>query len=548
MAEELIPMVHVSLRFILVAMLPVLMQAPQAVAGDSERGAKIARAGTATGVPPCMSCHGPRGMGQGPAGYPRIAGLDAGYIARQLLAFRDGTRENPVMDALIKPLTQQNIDDLASYYAALPLSERQVPAPSPEQTEVASVLARFGDWAGRALPGCGQCHGPDGNGIGAGFPGIAGQHANYLKAQLLAWRTGKRSNDPSGLMASVAQRLTEAEIDALAAYYDAQPAGSPVATRTVPATPPEASPEAPQPDRGTVPTSQTAFQPPPRTALPSGPLGEAVRLGQAIFVATNTHPLSAPFVGNRLACQHCHLDAGRLANSGPLWAAWVAYPEYKPKNHRVDTFAKRAQGCFVYSLNAQASAAGGAPAVDSRVIDALVAYSYWLATGAPTGNKQMAGRGYPSVELPAQAQGAGFDPARGARVYQQQCALCHGEQGEGVSDASGRTLFPPLWGAHAYNWGAGMHRIDIAAAFIKHNMPLGQPESLSDQQAWDVAAFINRHERPQDPRFDGDLAVTTARFHTTPFDEYGKVRAADGHVLGSQPASSTPLSPTGEQD
>ena len=104
---------HVFLRVMLAVMLAILMPAPQAVATDSERGATIARAGTATGVPPCMSCHGPRGMGQGPAGYPRIAGLDAGYIARQLLAFRDGTRENPVMDALIKSLTDQDIKDLS---------------------------------------------------------------------------------------------------------------------------------------------------------------------------------------------------------------------------------------------------------------------------------------------------------------------------------------------------------------------------------------------------------------------------------------------------
>ena len=80
--------------------------------------------------------------------------------------------------------------------------------------------------------------------------------------------------------------------------------------------------------------------------------------------------------------------------------------------------------------------------------------------------------------------------------------------------ALGQTVFPPLWGAQSFNWGAGMHRINTAASFIKYNMPLGKPGTLSDRDAWDVAAFMNSHERPQDPRLvDGSVEKTRQKFH-----------------------------------
>jgi thiosulfate dehydrogenase len=131
----------------------------------------------------------------------------------------------------------------------------------------------------------------------------------------------------------------------------------------------------------------------------------------------------------------------------------------------------------------------------------------------------------------------GFDPERGASLYTAKCALCHGADGAGVTLADGRTLFPPLWGAESYDWGAGMHKIDVAAVFIKHNMPLGLRDSLSDQEAWDLAAFMNSHERPQDPRFQGDLNATKEQFHASKFDYYGKRESEEGHLLGERPAA-----------
>ena len=95
-------------------------------------------------------------------------------------------------------------------------------------------------------------------------------------------------------------------------------------------------------------------------------------------------------------------------------------------------------------------------------------------------------------------------------------------------------MFPPLWGPQSYNWGAGMHQLDNAAGFIKANMPLGRGGSLTDQQAWDVAMFMNAHERPQDPRFTGNLDDTREKFHNDPNSLYGL--EVDGRLLGSNPS------------
>lgn len=478
----------------------------------TDLGAKIAAAGTAKGVAPCMTCHGPDGAGMAAVGYPRIAGLDAVYLAKQLHDFGSGLRDHPVMMPMAKNLTAEEMVAVAFYYAALPIPTPTADPVDESAARIGKNLADWGDWTGRGLPACGQCHGPEGNGIGSHFPGISGQYASYLKAQLNAWRNGQRANDPLGLMKAAAERLTEAEIDAVTAYYAARPAAAPTPARN-PLNAHETAAasvledmrlghivQQGPPPPGRAPGEQGYFAPPPRDALPDGQFGDMVRLGQAIFQNANVHPLSAPYVGNDQTCRNCHLDTGRLAESAPMWAAWVAYPAFRAKNQKVNTFIERIQGCFTYSLNAQASAAGAAPAADNPAIVALVSYSYWLAKGAPTGDQAMPGRGYPRLPEPRQ----GFDARRGERVYAAKCALCHGEDGAGVTHQDGRTLFPPLWGTESYNRGAGMHRIETAAAFIHHNMPLGLAYSLSEQEAWDVAAYINGQERPKDPRDAGD--------------------------------------------
>ncbi|WP_111414554.1 c-type cytochrome [Billgrantia lactosivorans] len=265
------------------------------------------------------------------------------------------------------------------------------------------------------------------------------------------------------------------------------------------------------------------FVPPEEDELPEGPFGESVRRGHDIFV--NTPRYAAQYSGNSQSCVNCHLDAGRKENSAPLWGAYTKYPMYRGKNGMVNTYQERIKGCFTFSMNAQASAAGGPPPLGDQVYLDLEAYAYWLASGAPTG-QTLPGAGYPNV---AKTE-LGYDYERGADVFVENCALCHGEDGQGRHEDDGSVRFPPLWGPEAYNWGAGMARIDTAASFIKYNMPLGQGQTLTDQEAWDVAAYINSFERPKDPRQTGTLEEARQTYHENEQSYYGK--EVRGSILG----------------
>ena len=266
------------------------------------------------------------------------------------------------------------------------------------------------------------------------------------------------------------------------------------------------------------PAGKQRFSPPGEASMPGGDFGKMIRLGENVFV--NTTQYAAKFVGNDLTCANCHLDAGRKADSAPLWAAFVRYPAFRSKTGKVDTFASRIQGCFQYSMN------GTAPEQDDEIITALQTYAFWLATGAPVATA-IEGAGYPKLKPPPMAA----NYARGEKVYAQNCALCHGADGAGQR-AGDQQVFPPLWGPRSFNWGAGMHQLGNAAAFIKANMPLGKGGTLSDQDAWDVAMFMNSHERPQDPRFTKSVAETRKKYHDTDDSLYGTT--VNGHVLGSK--------------
>ncbi|WP_339650510.1 c-type cytochrome [Halopseudomonas pelagia] len=277
-------------------------------------------------------------------------------------------------------------------------------------------------------------------------------------------------------------------------------------------------------DQSQIPTaaaelaSEHYFQPPLESELPDNAYGKLVQEGRALFVDTKNR--APEHVGNGLSCANCHLDQGRKANSAPLWGAYTMYPAYRSKNDKVNSYADRVQGCFQFSMN------GKAPAADGPIIAALSAYSYWLATGAPTG-QELPGRAYPEVPEPE----GGYDLVKGEQIYAAQCAVCHGESGEGQKSGED-FVFPPLWGADSFNWGAGMHRINTAAAFIKESMPLGKGGTLSNEDAWHVAAFMNSHERPQDPRLvDGSVEKTRDKYHANDgVNLYGKT--VNGQMLG----------------
>jgi len=176
-----------------------------------------------TTVPPagqiCVSCHGVEGEGIEPLG-PRLAGLSKTYIATQLQLFQTGVRQNATMMPMAMTLQGDGIEQVASYFAAKSPKTEVKPVLRGTHVTFSDDTARLayqGDWS-RGLPACVTCHGPSGLGGGL-FPRLAGQQASYIKTQLLAWQAGTRKGDVDGMMANVANKLTAAEVDALANYF-----------------------------------------------------------------------------------------------------------------------------------------------------------------------------------------------------------------------------------------------------------------------------------------------------------------------------------------
>lgn len=155
--------------------------------------------------------------------FPRLAGMDAGYLARQLESFTDGTRPSAIMQPIATALAPDDRKAISDYYAAMPVPGTVV---SDGTDPLGERIALHGAWD-KGVPACVQCHGPGGRGVGTAFPAIAAQPAEYISAQLKAFRDGARANDPLQLMRTPAANLSDEEIAAVARWFAAQPAHAP---------------------------------------------------------------------------------------------------------------------------------------------------------------------------------------------------------------------------------------------------------------------------------------------------------------------------------
>ncbi|MCR4470800.1 c-type cytochrome [Burkholderia sp. SCN-KJ] len=204
---------------------PLLLAAAALLAGNARAddvalGKAIATRGTTTGVPACIGCHGAQGEGNAAAGFPRLAGTHAAYLSAQLAAFADGSRQNPVMQPLAKLLSPRDRDAVSAYFASPPAPPAIAAsdAASIDPANTGAWLATRGRWS-QGLPACAQCHGAGGLGVGTAFPPLAGQPAAYIAGQLNGWKRGTRAPGPMALMPMIAGKLSDADIDAVAAYY-----------------------------------------------------------------------------------------------------------------------------------------------------------------------------------------------------------------------------------------------------------------------------------------------------------------------------------------
>jgi cytochrome c553 len=175
---------------------------------DVDKGQKIA-----TGV--CAACHGADGNSQLPAN-PKLAGQAPEYLAHQLADFKENkVRKNAVMFGMASPLSPEDMVNVAAYFGAQKPKEGM--ARSKETLALGQKLYRGGDVA-RGLPACASCHGATGAGIPAMYPRVAGQFAEYTESQLKLFRAGERANDPNKMMRSIAVKLSDAEMHAVADY------------------------------------------------------------------------------------------------------------------------------------------------------------------------------------------------------------------------------------------------------------------------------------------------------------------------------------------
>lgn len=192
---------------------------------------------------------------------------------------------------------------------------------------------------------------------------------------------------------------------------------------------------------------------------------------------------------NALNCQNCHLDAGTRPWGNNYAAVWSTYPKFRARSGANETVVKRVNDCVERSLNGTALDSTG------HEMQAILAYMEWLGTGIAR-NEQPKGSGIAELAFMDRAA----DPKRGEAVYAAKCVTCHGADGQGMLNAEGLThLYPPLWGDESYNQGAGLYRLSRFAGYVKANMPQGVTWSspqLSDEEAWDVAAYVNSQPRP----------------------------------------------------
>ncbi len=267
--------------------------------------------------------------------------------------------------------------------------------------------------------------------------------------------------------------------------------------------------------------------------LPDGSRGKLIKYGYYLtsespkWMGPNAINPDHRYSGNNLACKNCHLENGAMPGS----ASWVGvtdrYPQYRGREDRIGTIEDRINGCMERSMNGQPLP------VDSRQMKAIVAYMEWLSQDLPDSLLSRYS-GFPSIQLPDTPA----DTIHGRLVYERECVVCHGIEGQGIwlADSTKGYQYPPLWGSDSYNHGAGMNRVITAAQFIKGNMPFGQATldapKLTDQEALDVAAYIDSFRRPEKEGVESDYPDPLRKPVSTPYGPWPDSFPALQHKYG----------------
>lgn len=248
--------------------------------------------------------------------------------------------------------------------------------------------------------------------------------------------------------------------------------------------------------------------------LDDSPLAKEIRWGYRIF--TNTPGEASQFAPGRGSCNNCHLNAGQREKALPLVGVAGMFPEYNRRAGRLISLGDRIVDCFLRSQNATGRIAVDddgrvppdvvevLPSPTSKEVLAISAYLAWLSSGAPVG-KNPTWRGQNVIPVSALVPMDNLDPKKGETIFLDRCTSCHGVDGQGVAIGDKRP--GPLWGPDSWNDGAGAARIYTLAGIIRYTMPYLDPGNMTDEDAQQLAAFINSKPRPSFPFKDQDYLV-----------------------------------------
>ena len=244
---------------------------------------------------------------------------------------------------------------------------------------------------------------------------------------------------------------------------------------------------------------------PDEAAIPNDATGAMIRYGKQILEETYKmlgpeSGLANSYVRSRLSCTNCHMESGRAAYGQPWAVVWYKYGAggqgpWSARSNQFLDMKNRIHDCTQRSMH------GFRLPNDSYELLSMIEYMKWLSTGIKVADWTKVTHG--SNNIPVAELTRAADPVRGKTVFEENCAVCHGVDGEGVWDANAKKyIYPAVWGQYSFNDGAGMYRLRTAIGFIKGNMPFGwanptdTTHQLSTEDAWDSMAYVISNNRP----------------------------------------------------
>jgi thiosulfate dehydrogenase len=339
---------------------------------------------------------------------------------------------------------------------------------------------------------CATCHQVDGRGMDKFFPPLADNSSvqskdptSVIHVVLSGWKSAETRQAKRAFGMPNYSGLSDQELAEIVSFVRTKwgNQGDPVTAKEI---------KKVREDIALKPNEPSKFVVPRFAAMLTRPNAEQLIYGMRLMAETKA--MLPDHVGDSLTCNSCHLVGGTVAHASPYVGLSALFPSYAPRAGKIIDFKDRVNGCMRRSMN------GKVLEKNSREMLAMVAYMDNMKSDVKPG-QPIPGRGIGKIShsvIP--------DVNNGKQVYKDQCAVCHGDNGEGIKRADGSFVFPPLWGSQSFNIGAGIAKTYTAAAFVKSNMPMSNTMSfplgqgvLTDQQAVDVAAYFTHMPRPDFP-------------------------------------------------